>query len=576
MSDGVKVNAGSDPLGFNAAGDGIPDSLHVDPTIPSWAPAIEVSSTDYTTSMQFTFRDLVVPLSGVRAQAEFNATQQTSDLSTTYVDGATWTVNPGQYGNLPDVIDLTWQDVYGTHGTIKHYMSATSSYKPKAIAWQATDAQTQKLNTAHGAIAAAGAGDFVVGQPGVAATIASAVGAALDWLVGKVIFATAPAVVAIEAVGGGLTYLMLDGTQELQATNQFGTISYTGAMEQTLAYGGLSVADITNAMNNAQEHYVNPGGIERWIWDDGVGFFVVIITIGSGDNPKALQDAWKWDKNPVNPGTMDRVIAQQLKLMQALYGATATALANEYMRQNAKKPSCNDAGFASLTTIDGADGITSIENAIPVPDCLVTTLHAAYDPISSVDDYKHYKTLFDNTATSWMFDTFYAGAARVGALNGKALWFWDEGASAPVVCPSTGTTPDKNVRRCDDHGVVGDWGSLPVLTHQISNMTTGAVVRDSKNDDEFGKELKIKGDWMLYTAGIPGPGSFSSVLRGYNLRTHESFQTPAPQNNELALDAADWDGNRMAISVLTSMHSFQTQQYDIYWTTFPPAPVQGG
>jgi hypothetical protein len=145
-SDGVKVNYGRDALGYDADQDGVSNTIDPDDTIPSWAPALRVYSNDYTKRMEISFQDLAVPISAMSVVARYNATGQQHDLSTTYQNAATWTVNPNQYNQFPDALDVHWRDVYGTQGTVTYYMGPqdTAVFVPKAIVSQTTDAASRQ------------------------------------------------------------------------------------------------------------------------------------------------------------------------------------------------------------------------------------------------------------------------------------------------------------------------------------------------------------------------------------------------------------------------------------------------
>jgi hypothetical protein len=148
-TDGENVNLLHDALGHDADQDGIANTIDPDDTIPSWAPALRVYSNDYTKRMEVSFQDLAVPLSAMNVVARYNTTGQRRDLPATYHNAATWSVNPNQYNQFPDALEVHWRDVYGTKGTITYYMGPqdTAVFVPKAVAAEATDQATQQTIT---------------------------------------------------------------------------------------------------------------------------------------------------------------------------------------------------------------------------------------------------------------------------------------------------------------------------------------------------------------------------------------------------------------------------------------------
>ncbi|MCA1812000.1 MAG: hypothetical protein LC623_08330, partial [Halobacteriales archaeon] len=173
-SDGQQVNYGRDALGHDADQDGIPNLIDPDDTIPSWQPALQVHSNDYTKRMEVSLQDLAVPLAMVKVQARFNSTDQTRDLSSTYQEGATWVVNPTQYTQFPDALIVHWQDVYGTKGTVTYYMGPqdTEVFVPKVIVAETTDQASGQTITMQASLnsPAQQRGTIVIGTATLAAT----------------------------------------------------------------------------------------------------------------------------------------------------------------------------------------------------------------------------------------------------------------------------------------------------------------------------------------------------------------------------------------------------------------------
>lgn len=479
VDDGTEVDLINDPLGIDVDRDGVPSVVDADDAVPSWAPAIQLSSEDFRNRVKLAFFDTMAPLTSVRVAGKVNATGQEQAYSLNRdVEG--WSFEPGQFGALPDVLRVSWRDAYGNSGALAVDMVQGASYQPKRTQLHVTDWAT--------GISA----DFQQSLPGDGSPIRTLVVGG-NTLPGNV-YVTGAAIAATLLLAGVVNEF--SGVQRSQVTVETAVQTFTYVTQPTLgaghrsycrnddciryttgqlaafATGTLTAVEIENAIRNHQYRFPEAGGGTRYIWDTGTALVVIITAIENGGD-EVLVKPWKW----VLPSTFEwatqptvehfLLIEQTLqqKWANTMYQAAEDSL---LLFRYLKTFDCAVPMNVEITSMSPGLSIGR-ELRIVVPKCVHDAWVYALKSMEDATKYAVNQGYIDTSIGMAMF-SHLKGKAKIDQFRGEFYWYWDETEDsqrkADCSLPSS-TWVHPYVRRCNPYEQqafleIVDWRTMSV------------------------------------------------------------------------------------------------------------------